>query len=189
MKGEEKREDTKDRVLTLLFDMGAVDGEAYTVTSITIADRLKLHHEHLDAALRELTQRGLLGSVEEEGTSYWYLTLLGVQHGKLLDMRRARMQTRRGGPDMSEGDSYAKKLDQILLLMYDAGAIGIHHVVDDSDLGKGIGADGQELQDLISLLVQQGFVKKVVRGKYHLTGPGFAQARTLAEARTPQQPG
>jgi Mn-dependent DtxR family transcriptional regulator len=85
---------------------------------------------------------------------------------------------------MSEGDVYAKQMDEILVLMYDAGAIGLKSgVVNVEAIQKEIGAEHAPLQDMMGLLSDQGLVKMVVRGQYHLTGPGFAEARRIAEAR------
>lgn len=55
MSREEEWQRTKDRMVTLLFDKGAVGGSAYTVTRETIGELLELPAEDLESALRQLS--------------------------------------------------------------------------------------------------------------------------------------
>ena len=112
MSGEEESAAMMDRIVTLLFDKGAVDGASYTVARETIGEALGLEKERLESALRELAENELVGWLEEEGTWYCYLRLKGVQRGKLLGMKEERASGSEGRKE-TDGITWNTKLSEM----------------------------------------------------------------------------
>ena len=84
---------------------------------------------------------------------------------------------------MSKGDEYAKVMRPILVLMYEAGAIGTAQTLHLDAIAENFGLQPAEAQSVMELLKEQGKVARPVAKHYRLTGPGFEEAERLSKSK------
>ncbi len=86
---------------------------------------------------------------------------------------------------MSKGDEYAKVMRQILVYMYQEGAIGNTPttVVKVDEIVEMFELDLTEAVSVMKLLDHQGYVTGRTGGYYWLTGRGFEQAERLSKSK------
>jgi len=87
---------------------------------------------------------------------------------------------------MSKGSDYTQKLDQILGLLYERGAIGGTEVVKLHEIQEAVGVDEGQAWRLMKLLMERKLVEAIVPKVFRLTGAGFDEAARLAHQSSGQ---
>ena len=84
---------------------------------------------------------------------------------------------------MSKGDEYAKVMRQILVYMYQEGAISKTQTLHLDAIAENLELQPAEAQSAMELLKEQGKVTRVLGKHYKLTGRGFEEAERLSKSK------